>query len=418
MTVPSKPVRVVAIGDPGSTLQQINTALSVQEEFQLIDILGTPDKLVREIRAASPNIILVDYEFGGQPTLDILDEIASQFPEIAIIAILPGEDPVRAQQVMLAGARAFLIQPFTQINLLSTLRRVRDLEMRRVSMQSGKAGDQVEIKRPLRTLAVFSPRGGVGCSTLAANLALVYKEETDHRVLLLEGKLFFGHLHVLLNLRTQNTLADLIPHSHNLDEGLITEVVAKHVSGLHVLLAPADFQISQGIRPDDLYNVLVGVQRFYDLIVIDAGSSLTENTVTLLDGSDRLMLVTNPDLVSLHDTSRFLQISHTLAYPPEKHLIVLNRAGLTGGIKQRDIEASLHYQLYAQIPDDEDNALRSLNRGIPLVTRYPRSQASRAIKQLSKSISEIVLTEVTPGGPPPAVERAHQDALLASSRLG
>lgn len=138
MTVPNKPVRVVAIGDPGSTLQQIDTALSAEEEFQLVEILATPEKLIREIRAASPNIILVDFEFGGQPTLDILDEIASQFPEMAIIAILPGEDPVRAQQVMLAGARAFLIQPFTQINLLSTLRRVRDLEMRRVIMQSGK----------------------------------------------------------------------------------------------------------------------------------------------------------------------------------------------------------------------------------------------------------------------------------------
>jgi pilus assembly protein CpaE len=418
MTVPSKLVRVVAVGDPGPTLQQINTALSAQEEFQLVEILGIPDKLVREIRAASPNIILVDSELGGQPTLDILDEIASQFPEIAIIAILPGEDPVKAQQVMLAGARAFLIQPFTQINLLSTLRRVHDLEMRRVIAQPGKTGDQVEVKRPLRTLAVFSPRGGVGCSTLAANLALAYQEETDRRVLLLEGKLFFGHLHVLLNLRTQNTLADLIPHSHNLDEGLIAEVVAKHVSGLHVLLAPTDFQLSQGIRPDDIYNVLVAVQRFYDLIVIDAGSSLTENTVTLLDGSDRLMLVTIPDLASLHDTSRFLQISHSLAYPLEKQLLVLNRAGLTGGIKPRDIETSLHTQLYAQIPEDKDNVLRSLNRGVPLVSRYPRSPASRAIKQLSKSISEIVMTEVTVGGPAPSLEKAHQDALLASSRLG
>src|SRR5512135_2988337 len=99
MPVSNKPVRVVAIGDPGLTTQQINTALSAQEEFQLIDILTTPDKLIREIRAAAPNIILLDSEFGGQPTLDILDEIASQFPEITLVAILPNEDPVRAQQV-------------------------------------------------------------------------------------------------------------------------------------------------------------------------------------------------------------------------------------------------------------------------------------------------------------------------------
>ncbi len=418
MSVTNKPVRVAAIADPGPTFQQIDTAFSSQEEFQLIDIAATPDKLVREIRSAAVNIILVDSEFGGQPTLDILDEVASQFPDIALIAILPSEDPVRAQQVMLAGARAFLIQPFSQINLLSTLRRVRDLEMRRGILQGTKASDQVEVQRPLRTLAVYSPKGGAGSSTLAANLALAEKEETDRRVLLLEGKLFFGHLHVMLNMRTQNTLADLIPHAHNLDEGLISEVVSKHVSGLHVLLAPTDFQTSQGIRPDDLYNIMIALQRCYDLIVIDAGSTLTENTVTFLDGSDRVLVVTNPELASLHDTSRFLQISHTLSYPPEKLLVVLNRAGLIGGIKQRDIEASLHMQLYAQIPEDEEKALRSLNRGILLVDRYPRSRAARAIKQLSKLVSGIVINEITMGAPIPAMDKAHQDALLASSRLG
>ncbi len=418
MTVSTKPVRVIAIGDPGATTQQITAALSGQDEFQLVDVLSTPDKLSREIRAAAPNIVLVDSEFGGQPTLDILDEVSSQFPEAAIIAILPSEDPVKAQQVMLAGARAFLIQPFTQINLLSTLRRVRDLETRRTLMQAGKVSDQVEVQRPLRTIAVYSPRGGSGVSTLATNLALAFKEETDRRVLLLEGKLFFGHLQVLLNLRSQNTVADLIPHSHNLDEGLVMDVVAKHASGLHVLLAPSDFQISQGIRPDDLFSILSGVQRFYDLIVIDAGSALTENTVTLLDSADRVLMLTNPELASLHDASRFIQISHNLAYPPEKLLLVLNRAGLVGGIKQRDIETALHVQLFAQIPDDEANALRSLNRGIPLVNRYPRSPASRAIKTLVKSLSDIVLTEITAGGAPAVVDKAHQDALLASSRLG
>ena len=65
---------------------------------------------------------------GGQSTLDIIDDLALQFPKISIVAVLPGEDPLRAQQVMLAGARAFLVQPFTQLNLLSTLRRVRDLD--------------------------------------------------------------------------------------------------------------------------------------------------------------------------------------------------------------------------------------------------------------------------------------------------
>ena len=104
-----------------------------------------------------------------------------------------------AQQTTLAGARAFIVQPFTQVNLLSTLRRVRDLEARRSKLLSPPAASSAEKAQPVRTLAVFSPRGGVGCSTVAVNLAVALHEETGARVLLLEGKLFFGHLDVLLN---------------------------------------------------------------------------------------------------------------------------------------------------------------------------------------------------------------------------
>ncbi len=411
-----KPTRVVAIIDPGLTQQQITAALGSQQEFDLIDTFSSQEKLVREVRAAEPEIVLIDHELGGAPTLDFIDELALQLPDASIVAILPGDDPQKAQQVMLAGARAFLIHPFTQVNLLSTLRRVRDLETRRIQTQAVKQASAAENQRPMRTLAVFSPRGGSGCSTVAVNLALALQEETGQHILLLEGKLFFGHLGVMLNLRAQNSIADLIPHSSHLDEGLVHDVVAEHVSGIDVLLAPTDFQVAQGIRSDDLYNIFSTLQRLYDFIIVDAGSSLSENTVTLLDASDKILLVANPDLASLHDISRFYGISQSLAYPAEKMLIVLNRAGMPGGIRNRDIENTLHFPLFTSIPSDDANAVRSLNRGVPLLFKYPHSPASRAFKQLAKMVTELHPAEVAiPAAVP---EKKQREALLASSRLG
>ncbi|MCK4976869.1 MAG: P-loop NTPase [Anaerolineales bacterium] len=414
------PSRVFVIADPGPTQQQVTAALSAEAEFDLADLLTSPDRLVREVRAAEPDIMLIDQELGGQPTLDIIDDIALQFPDIALVAILPENDPLVIQQVMLAGARAFIVQPFTQVNLLSTLRRVRELESRRTQSHAAAiTAQKVEAERPLRTLAVYSPRGGVGCSTLAANLAISIFEEARAEVLLMEGKLFFGHLDVMLNIRTRNTIADLVPHAAALDENLIQDVVTGHVSGIDVLLGPSDVQVAQGIRSDDLYTVYMGLQSMYDYTVVDAGSSISENTVTLLDSVDRILLVTTPDLAALHDTSRFVQVSRSLGYPAEKMLIVLNRAGIPGGVKAGDIETALHHEVFAQIPDDGPNALRSLNRGIPLILRYPRSPASRAIKSLAKSLAEMRLT--APGGigtPVGTLAGAHQEALLASSRMG
>jgi pilus assembly protein CpaE len=410
--------RVLGIGDPGPIQDQITSALGAQSEFNLINYLSNPERLAREVHAAEPDILLVDHTLNGQPTLDIIDDLALQFPESVIVTILPGEDPIRAQQVMLAGARAFMVQPFTQVNLLSTLRRVRDLELRRMQSRAITKTTAPETARPLKTMMIFSPRGGVGCSTAAINLALALHQETAKRVLLMEGKLFFGHLDVMLNIRSQNTIADLIPHANSLDPNLVQEVVVKHATGLHILLAPKSLQVAQGIRPDDLYNVFVTLQNLYDFIVIDGGSLLNENTVTLMDAADRILLVAAPDMASLHDTSLFIQLGRTLSYPSEKMLVLLNRSGILGGVKQKDIESALRHMVFAHIPDDAPTALRSLNRGVPLFLHYTRSPVAKAYKTLANTITDLSALEVGGVFEPKSSSAVQRDVLLASSRLG
>ena len=381
--------RLMYIGEPGANQDQIVVACESQTDIQLIKTLNSLDKLVKEIRAAEPDIIMIGPVVAGQGSLDVIDDIVMQYPEVPLVAILEENDPTRAQQVMLAGARAFIMEPFTQVNLLSTLRRVRDLEARRSKSQTSESVQVAEAIRPLRTYAVFSPRGGVGVSTIAANLAIEMRAESGEPVLLVDGKLFFGHLDVMLNIRARNTIADLVPHANLLDPALIGDVVVAHASGIDVLLSPNDVQVAQGMRAEDIYNIIAGIKKAYGYVVIDVGSALTENSVTMMDAADRIFLVTTPDLVALHDASRFIQISRSLSYPPDKIMIVLNRANLNGGVKPRDIETALRHEVYAQIPDDGANVLRSLNRGIPLVMQYPRSSATQAIQHLASSVVEM-----------------------------
>ena len=131
MTFTGPPTKVAGIIEAGPNLSQIVSAFSSQSEFVLSDVMENLEKLVRDLQTVEPDMILIDHQLHGSPTLDLIDDLAMQFPDTAIIAILPNDDPVRAQQVMLAGARAFIILPFTQVNLLSTMRRVRDLQARR-----------------------------------------------------------------------------------------------------------------------------------------------------------------------------------------------------------------------------------------------------------------------------------------------
>jgi pilus assembly protein CpaE len=418
MNAAKKQSRVVAICDPGTTQQQITEALSSQKEFVLVEIYTSKEMLAKQLRASDPDIILVDSKLEGDSTIDIIDDLALQFANASVVAILSENDPLIAQQVMLAGARAFLITPFSQINLMSTLRRVSELEGRRQLTQTYIPSVTPETTRPLRSVTVYSPRGGAGVTTIAVNTAIALAAETGKKVLLFEGKVFFGHMEVMLNLRVQNTLSDLIPHVTNMDESLVRDVVTPHPSGIHVLLAPSNIQIAQGIRAEDIYNVYIGVSRLYDYVVVDAGGPLNDISVTLMDAADRILLVATPDLATLHDTSRFLQLSRSLAYPADKILMVLNKAGVEGGVRLHDIELVLHNHVYHQIANDPANILRSINRGVPYLVTYPNRSTSKSFEQLAHNLASISLRDISHEVIPVQGEKAGRDMLLASSHLG
>jgi pilus assembly protein CpaE len=195
----------------------------------------------------------------------------------------------------------------------------------------------------------------------------------------------------MLNIHTNNTIADLIPHAAQMDDDLVNDVVTRHASGIHVLIDPFDLQVAQGIRPQELFNVMQGLQRMYEVLVVDVGSELTENTVTIMDMADRIYVVTTPDLASIQDTSRFTQITRSLAYPADKLFHVLNRTDLPGGVKTKDITPVLNED-YFPIPDGGPSVLRSINRGIPLVLKYPRNPTSRALQKMAKQLSTAIST--------------------------
>ena len=175
MATKSVLTKVVVVGEGGVNVDQVTNALrpNVQSEFELVDVIFPQETLIRDVRIADPELIVADYKVGEQSILDVIDELAIQVPEASIIAIIPADDPVMAQQVTLAGARAFIVQPFTQVNLLSTLRRVRDLESRYISRRAA-AGAKV-AKRVVKTISVYSPRGRIGVSKLVVNSALATK---------------------------------------------------------------------------------------------------------------------------------------------------------------------------------------------------------------------------------------------------
>ncbi len=411
MTTP-EPTQLLLLSKNEQLTDHIQAALAAEEDFKLMETPLLKEGINAVIVAVQPDVILLDAQFIEGDLFTEIDALSARFPTIPVVALLPAGDVTLSNQVILAGARAFLFYPLSQNDLLSTLRRVRELLVR-----SGKTAEQPTVAPAAgkKMFVVFSPKGGVGVSTTAINLAISLHQQIKDEVLLVDGKHLLGHISLMLNLRIGNSITDLIPHAGRLDATLVKQVVTQHGSGLHVLPSPIAISKAQGIRPDDLYRVILGLQSVYSTIIVDGGNFLNENLVTYMDAADHILLVVNPNLPSLRDARQFLDISHTLSYSREKILVLLNQSGRKSDVKLTEIEQALRTRMFGVIPTDEEAVLSSINEGVPLILKKANHPISKAYAKIARTIADTLL---------PTGSKAHSgaggfvDVLRKSSRLG
>lgn len=410
-------VRVYSISSDEKLLDSIKAILDKEDGYFSIETKELNDDLMENIDKLKPTCILLDYLTPVANPLDLIDSLSLQFPEIMTVVMLPEEKIADANNIILAGARAFITQPFDGKKLLATLGRIRELYHRNQQLKTGTTAAALPMSSR-GTFVVFSPKGGVGCSTVAINLAIALKNELKQEVLLMDGKLIFGDLDIMLNLKIQNSISDFVPHIGSLDESLIRDIVSEHVSGLKVLPAPINPIAAQGIHPEELHRIITSVQNIYPYIVIDSGNFLNDNAVTLMDASHRILLVINPDIACLRDASRFLDICHTtLSFPREKFLVVINQHDQREGLSRDDIERSLQLKVFATLPWDPRISMQSINRGVPVVLQKQNNLPLRkAYQTLAKNLAGIV--GINPGGLSVPERRTLPDGLSKSTHLG
>ena len=386
--------KILLVSKNLTIIEATRLILAKAESYSLIEKDVTSENLLPAIAETHPDVILLDYVFQPDP-FNLMDIIALAYPECAVIIIMPEADLINFDQVVLLGSRAFVLFPYrSEEFLVTSIQRSIDLKVRNELLSSQTPTLETQAK-PKNTFTVFSPKGGVGSTTIATNLALSLHKALNEDVLLIDGKHLFGHVALYLNLRTGNSITDLISHVNMLDPRLVKQVVVRHISGIHVLPSPNSITEAQGIRPEDLFKVMESLQQVFPNIIIDGGNYLNENTVTYMDSSDKILLVLNSDLASLRDVRQFMDVTASLSYPKDKTLLILNLTGRKADVKKEAIEEILNMKIFGKIPSDENFALSSLNEGVPIVLKNPRHPISKAFSEIAKELVKIIQTTKT-----------------------
>ncbi len=377
------PIRIFLVSSDPELTQRLLDALMAQPDFQIVGQTTDLDGAIQQAKATAPDIILVSERLEGEE--ERLRQLAVQAPFASVIAVCPREDTLSAQRALLAGARAFVLEPFDNEELYTVIREVHEVEQaRRAQLEQSATTSEAETPASSRgeVLALLSAKGGAGRSTIAANLALLLHRETGKEVVLVDAQRTLGDLDTMLNLVPTSTLADLGKSTAQLDSAYLRSVLLKHANGIHVLLAPQQLDESNIPDQEGFARVLELVREMFDYVVVDTGALTDPYTPVVLQYADHILLVLVPEMPVLQRTGLFIETAREHGFPLDRILLVLNRATAQGGITQQHIQDRLGMEVPFVIPEDISLVTFSINQGIPLVISHPKSAVTQSLSRM------------------------------------
>ena len=245
------------------------------------------------------------------------------------------------------------------------------------------SADGLTLARARRVVAVYSPKGGVGTTTIATNIAIAAAQRRPDRVVLLDLDLQFGGVATHLNLDAKQTLADIVRDETALREPeLLRTYAMRHDSGLHVIAAPQSPNSADQITPDHVAHVIGALLEGYESVVIDAGSVLDERALAVFEAAETIILPVYPEIAALKAMHGLLDYLNEAGSIGTKATFVLNNLFARDILKRRDIEAALGTKISLDLPYDAFLYLKAVNEGVPIVLGAPRSAAAERLIKL------------------------------------
>jgi pilus assembly protein CpaE len=387
----SKRIRLLIVDDMPEMAQNVQKLLHFERDIQVIGTAANGREAIAKASSMNPDVVLMDINLRDMDGLKATEMITRQ-TSCCVVMMSVQSEPEYLTRAMMVGARGYLIKPFTSDDLINTVRTA--------AAATAAAQPRVVAAPPpspaantpqalRKIIAIFSPKGGVGRSVIAANLAVALKRESNARVVLVDAHLQAGDQHVLLNINSPNSIDDL-REAGSLDQQIIDGVVAIHEgSGLGVLRAPVALESAELFTSDAMKAILVELREHFDYLIIDTDTSFSEANLTVLEMADLILLVTTLEVTTINRVSQFFEVMERLGYARSKVKLVCNRVDSLFGIQPRHVETRLHQHFLSQIPDDPRLVVTSVNRGVPFIISHRSAPISRAIQVLAQRVVSL-----------------------------
>jgi pilus assembly protein CpaE len=399
---PEDTIRVLIVDDIAETRENIRKLLQFETDIQVVGSARSGEEALQVAADIEPDVVLMDINMPDMDGIEVTEALLKEVPYAQVVMLSVQSEADYMRRAMLAGARDFIAKPPSGDELIRTIRVVseRAKEQKeklsapvpaiRVPGTAPFGGETGQLEGKL--LAVYSSKGGVGCTMLATNMALGLNTEETPAVIV-DANLQFGDVAVSLNLQVKNSLVDLAARSDELDRDYVEDVLITHETGLKVLAAPPRPEMADEVQADQLRRVLQFLKRNFAYVIVDTSSTIDDVTLAVLDGCDVLMVVATPDIPSIKDSRLLFDLLSVLEFPRERVFFVLNKMERKTGISAEAVAENLKRPVEAEIPSDERIVSASMNKGVPLILGDKGKVPARNILHLLGTIRQRLVAE-------------------------
>jgi pilus assembly protein CpaE len=398
-------IRVLIVDDIPETRDHLAKLLGFESDIEVVGAAASGLEAIELATKLSPDVVLMDINMPEMDGIAATERLSAEVPTTAVVMMSVQGEADYLRRSMLAGAREFLVKPFSSDELTASIRQVYIREREKIgrfvrataALTSAASGE----REPGQIVAVFSPKGGVGRTTIAVNLAVAIAQDLQKKVVVVDGSFQFGDVGVLLNLNPKNkSIADLAPEidATGEPESLDTFVIS-HSSGIGVLLAPPSPEMADLVGPAGLKRILEALRQKNDIVIVDCSAWFNDTSLAVLDIADVILTMLTLEITSIKNMRLMLEVVDQLGYESDKVQLVLNRADSTLGIRLQDVEHSIGRKVDHTITSDGRTVVYALNRGVPFYLGNREAQVSQDILRLATAIvghAEVAATATTP----------------------
>ena len=370
----SDQARLLLVEDVPQVAQYIRGLLNSQSTVKLLDVMTDGSKVIPQIQQLRPDVILIDSLLQGKVKgLQLVEQIHEANLNVPVIVLTVPQNPVATD--VEAGIHGVLSMPFSGFDLLTRINAVR------------REFETTTTVGASRIFSVFAPKGGVGKTTLAFNIAVAMGEH-GQRTVLIDGSLQFGDLRALLKVPNDAPSILDLP-TDRVAESDLQDVLWRDPSGIDILLAPPRVEMAEMITTRDVDKVLSLLRRVYGAIVIDMSSVLNDINLAFLDLSDTIVEIVTYDSTTIHNTVAVADAFRMIGYSPSKVRYLVNRADSSGGIDPADLERAIGRVPEHRVVSDGILVVQSNNEGVPFVLANPAAQISQDVGRVASDLLAV-----------------------------